>query len=233
VGALVKVQPRDRERIRRQLIVWGRQNFRSYPWRTEDDPWLTLVAEVLLQRTQARQVVDTFNMFRKTFPTARHVAEAAQSDLEQTLFRLGLHSRAEVIRTIAQLSLDNDGVPPEDVERLRMVPGIGAYTSAAWMSLHRGHRAAIVDANVYRWLGRMFGRKYDRDPRRVRWVRELAEQLTPQRAYRAFNYAVLDFTMTVCVPREPHCGECSFSRRCAFANASAGLRAQRRLPMAR
>jgi A/G-specific adenine glycosylase len=183
----------------------------------EVDPWLTLVAEVLLQRTQARQVIETFNAFRLAFPTAKHVVESEPDELRRTLFPLGLHSRADVIRALAELAVYNDGQPPEDAERLRAIRGVGAYTSAAWLSLHRGRRAAIVDANVYRWLGRMFGRKHGRDPRRVRWVRTLADELTPPRAYRAFNYAVLDFTMNICVPRSPRCAECSFRVQCAYA----------------
>jgi hypothetical protein len=43
----------------------------------------------------------------------------------------------------------------------------------------------------------------NRDPRHVKWIQELAERLTPQRAFCDFNYAVLDFTMTV--PRNPRC----------------------------
>lgn len=202
--------------VRRRLLRWGRANFKSYPWRLEGSAWLTLVSEVLLQRTQARQVVDTFNSFKEAFPTPQRLADSSRGSLETLLFPLGLHSRAEVLRNLAALSAVAGGCPPDDPVRLRAVRGVGGYTVAAWLSLHRNRRATIIDANVYRWLGRMCDRLFGRDPRRVRWVRDLADVLTPRRSFRAFNYAVLDFTMNICLPRAPHCADCPLTDRCAW-----------------
>lgn len=100
------------------------------------------------------------------------------------------------------------------MEELTKLTGVGAYTAAAWLSLHRGKRAVIIDANVCRWLSRMTGLPYNRDPRGLRWVQDLAERLTPRRAFRDFNYAVLDFTMTVCTPRNPACATCPLVSDC-------------------
>jgi adenine-specific DNA glycosylase len=49
---------------------------------------------------------------------------------------------------------------------------------------------------------------FNRDPRQVKWINELVERLTPRRAFRDFNHAVLDLTMTVCVPWNPRCENC-------------------------
>jgi A/G-specific adenine glycosylase len=215
----VVVDAAERALLRRRLLRWGRANFKNYPWRFEQNAWLTLVSEVLLQRTQARQVVETFDRFRTLFPTPLHLARAPREFVDEVLFPLGLHSRADVLRGLAELSTVTGGTPPEDPEMLRAVRGVGGYTVAAWLSLHRNRRAAIIDANVYRWLGRMFARPFGRDPRRVRWVRDLANDLTPRRSFRAFNYAVLDFTMNVCVPRAPHCPDCPLADRCASHSA--------------
>ena len=53
-----------RPRITRALIRWGRRNARAYPWREQLPLWQALIAEVMLQRTRAEQVVPTFNEFR-------------------------------------------------------------------------------------------------------------------------------------------------------------------------
>jgi len=211
----------QRRRIRRQLLAWGRANYRSFPWRDESSGWLTLVAEVLLQRTQARQASATYAEFARAFPTAAAAAVASLEQIARVLSPLGLHSRAAVVKAIASEAVLDGGSPPEDAARLRAIRGVGDYTTSAWLSLHRGRRAAIVDANVYRWLGRLCGRPFGRDPRRVLWVRSLAESLTPRRAYKAFNYALLDFTMNVCTPAKPHCDACPLRRDCAYA-ADAG-----------
>jgi A/G-specific adenine glycosylase len=207
----------ERQRVQRSLLTWGRRHFQQYPWRHEPSGWLTLVAEVLLQRTQARQVVAIYDAFRHRFPTVADVVSAPDGELERVLFPLGLHSRAEVVRAIARESIRHGGSPPEDMQQLLAIRGVGAYTASAWLSLHRQQRASILDANIFRWLGRMTGRPYSRDPRRVRWVRELIDMMTPPRAFAAFNYALLDFTMLVCVPRMPKCRACPIKSNCAFA----------------
>ncbi|MBI2963589.1 MAG: hypothetical protein HYY35_07525 [Deltaproteobacteria bacterium] len=102
---------------------------------------------------------------------------------------------------------------------LQRLPGVGMYTAAAWLSLHRGRRAVIIDANVARWLSRVTGLPYNRDPRHVRWVKKLADELTPQRAFREYNYAVLDFTMSICVPRNPRCDVCPMLSECRYGQA--------------
>lgn len=203
-------------RIRRRLLGWGRTHYISFPWRSETDPWLTLVAELLLQRTRATQVEPVFREFRERFPEAAALVQAGPEAAENTTARLGIHWRGPLLYGLALAARDNGGAPPEELIRLRAITGVGPYTAAAWLSLHRGHRAVIVDSNVARWLSRMTGRPYNRDPRNVRWVNELANQLTPQRSFRAYNYAVLDFTMTVCTPRGPDCRNCPIRQDCHY-----------------
>src|SRR5438309_1736871 len=61
-------------RIRRRLLRWGRANYISYAWRTEIDPWLSLVAELLLQRTRAAQVEPVCRELARNYPTAASLA---------------------------------------------------------------------------------------------------------------------------------------------------------------
>lgn len=203
-------------RVRRRLRTWGRANFRDFPWRTETDGWLTLVAEVMLQRTRASQVVPVFEGFRERYPTATDLVDTGPDAAAAITERLGIHWRGPLLYALAVAVEAHGGTPPERLEQLRAITGVGPYTAAAWLSLHRGRRAVIVDANVSRWLSRMTGNPYQRDPRHVRWVNELADRLTPRRAYRDYNYAVLDFTMTVCTPRKPACPGCPLRRDCSY-----------------
>jgi A/G-specific adenine glycosylase len=130
---------------------------------------------------------------------------------------VGLHGRGETLLAVARAFVMN-GVPASAVD-LQSITGVGAYTASAWFSLHREQRHAIIDSNVFRWLGRMTGQPYQRDPRHVRWVNELADKLTPRRAFRDYNYAVLDFTMNVCTPRDPACERCPLLELCVFGRA--------------
>lgn len=200
----------------RRLLRWGRCNFKDYPWRFEDDPWLSLAAEFMLQRTRAIQVVPVFNEFRERFPTAQRLVDAGEAAAREITGRLGLHWRGPLLIELARQVVSRGGTPPEVMDELRGFTGVGMYTAAAWLSLHRGKRASIIDANVARWLSRMTGLPYNRDPRHVRWVQDLAERLTPRRAYRDYNYAVLDFTMAICTTRQPACAVCPLRATCRF-----------------
>lgn len=205
-------------------MEWGRSNFHNYTWRSEKDPWLSFLAEFLLQRTRATQVEPVYATIKKRFPTAQSLLEAGELATTSITRALGLHRRGPMLLAIADVVARRGGTPPESLAELRALGGVGIYTSAAWLSLHRNKRASIVDANVSRWLSRMTLRAYQRDPRHVRWVQELAEQLTPRRAFRAYNYAVLDFTMEICRPRNPQCGGCPLAQHCPSARRPTQLR---------
>lgn len=206
--------------VRSRVLRGGRRNFIDYPWRHDRDPWLTLIAELLLQRTRAAQVLPAYESFRRRYPTARHLLRAGKRGVLALTEHVGLHARGRTLLALARTF--ERGGPPSDCHDLRRVTGVGAYTAAAWFSLHRGKRVSIVDSNVFRWLGRMLDRPYQRDPRGVRWVNDLAEALTPHRVFRDYNYAVLDFTMTICTPRNPACDRCPLLSLCAFGISREG-----------
>ena len=203
--------------MRRRILRWGRQNYVSYPWREDRDAWLTLAAELLLQRTRAPQALGAYEVLRTRYGTPARMLRAGRRGARALTRRVGLYAREETLLGLARLF--EEGGVPETADEIREVTGVGAYTAGAWLSLHRGRRSAIIDSNVFRWLGRMVGRPYHRDPRHVAWVTELAERLTPRRAFRDYNYAVLDFTMTICTPRNPRCLECPVRDLCSHGRA--------------
>ena len=204
------------QRIRRLLLRWGRANFQLYPWRMESDGWLTLVAEILLQRTRAKQVQKVYEDFRERYPTPAALLHDDIDTLAQIIAPLGLPSRGGHIREIARVLVEQECSPPESMNKLTQFNGVGPYTAAAWLSLHVGTRAIIVDSNVSRWLCRMTGEPYCRDPRHVSWINQLAERMTPKHIFKDYNYAVLDFTIRVCKPRKPDCQICPLSDDCSY-----------------
>lgn len=205
--------------VRRQILKWGRANFVAYPWRLEQNPWLTFVAELFLQRARARQVQPVFLEFANRYPRVELFLADGIEAANFVTRRLGLHWRAPHLLEIARTLQIWGGEPTDDYDELIKLKGVGSYTAAAWLSLHRGIRHPIIDANVVRWLSRMTEMPYNRDPRGLPWARGLAEDLTPRRAFRDFNYGVLDFTMKICTQRKPNCPFCPLKRECLFYGA--------------
>jgi A/G-specific adenine glycosylase len=219
--ALLTLSLAEIRHIRRTLIRWGRANYQDFPWRRADAGWHGLIAEVLLQRTRAAAVVPVYEAFVKRYPTPVLLAVAPIEELEQLLFPLGLRWRVPRLRELGRALAAAGGSVPRCREKLMRLPLVGEYAAAAWLSLHAGKRAVIVDANVVRWLCRLTGQVYDGETRRKRWLLTLADSLTPRTGVRRYNLSVLDFTMKVCTAR-PSCPSCPFAAGgCVFARKEA------------
>lgn len=202
--------------IRSRLLIWGRSHYQEYPWRTLRDPWLGLLAEVLLQRTSATHVKRYFDEIRELFPTPEAVLSASNKELEILSVRFGLHRRLKTLLSVAYY-LDDNIYYPTDIAQLTRLYGIGHYTASAFLSLHMHTRAILIDSNVARWLSRLTGREKPTDVRRSEWIWPLANSLTPAKDFRDYNYAVLDFTMMVCKQKNPECMTCPLATSCVYS----------------
>ena len=169
----------------------------------------------MLQRTRADQVVPTFNRFRDRYPSPAALALASEEEFAGLVAPLGLRWRGRLLQQLAEEIVRLDGALPLDQTALEALPGVGPYAAAATLSLHANRRAVPIDSNIVRVLCRLVGATYDGETRRKRWLRELADALTPPRAHRDYNYAVLDLAALVCLPRNPKCDECPMLRWCA------------------
>lgn len=202
------------ELISRRIRDWGRSNFVFYPWRFTDDKWLSLIAEIMLQRTRALSVVPVWNEFAERFPNPESLSGVSEDEMTALIRPLGLVWRAPLILKLAENLAEFEEIP-DDEEVLKTLPGIGDYAAAAVVSLKMDKRAVIVDANVVRWICRMTGSKYHGEVRRQKWLKDVADMLTPARVYKDFNYALLDFTMTICA-KKPLCDRCPVSGHCLY-----------------
>lgn len=167
-----------------------------------------------------------FEEMRCLFPSAAALAASSDDALALLTSSLGLHWRGPLLRSTAAIVAATGGQPPLSYEKLLQLPGVGPYAASAWLSLHRGRRAPIVDSNVARWLCRLTGNQYHAESRRSALVLRLADELTPKTSYRDYNYAVLDFTMTICKPSNPLCHECPLLSLCDFG-ASRAIKASK------
>jgi len=196
------------------MVAWGRRNYAKYPWRSTPNRWHALVAEIMLQRTRADQVVGPYQDFVRRYPDPGDFLVAPNTGVFDSL---GLITREKRLGDLA-LALQGSDIP-EGRASLLALPGVGSYIAAAFRSFHCGIRDVIIDSNVVRLYGRLFGFEYDGETRRKPWLRELADRITPARIYRDFNYAVIDFTRSICKPR-PDCGHCMLNAQCAYYTAT-------------
>lgn len=163
-----------------------------------------------------------FAEFRRRYPTTKAFAAAPESELETLCKPLGLAWRVPLLHSLAQRVSELDDELPEDTGFLETLPGVGPYAAAATVSLHGSSRAVLIDANIVRVLCRLTGAEYDGETRRKRWIIDLADQLTPPRAFRDYGYAMLDLGMLICRPQTPRCHECPLADLCKVGSEILG-----------
>lgn len=193
--------------IREILLTWGREHYKNYPWRTPDQVWHSLIAEILLQRTRANNVIPVYRNFVERFPTPESLAEASEDEIRSIVYPLGLHWRVPLLKQLGAQLVQLHGEVPKNLADLLELSGVGTYVAAAWLGFHGSERGVIVDANIVRWICRLCNQQMDGETRRKKWLINLAERITPEGDSKAYNYAVLDFSMEICTI-VPKCEQC-------------------------
>src|SRR5450759_5970497 len=123
----VVIPPSIARKIRRILIRWGKANYQDYPWRNPEQPWHALVAEVLLQRTRATNVVPVYQSFLKKFPTLNKLVNARVSTIEKIIYPLGLKWRAPLLKELSKDLVIKNGEITHQLDELTNLPGVGNY----------------------------------------------------------------------------------------------------------
>ena len=97
------------------IVEWFAKNGRMYPWRRESDPFRILVAEIMLQRTRAGQVLPVYEQFVKEFPDVRSLACSTFEDVLNLTSKLGLFWRGRLLKEMATTILvkHNGNIPSQ------------------------------------------------------------------------------------------------------------------------
>ncbi|MCL1463318.1 A/G-specific adenine glycosylase [Argonema galeatum] len=174
--------------FRRKLKAWAKQNMRNFPWRKTKDPYAILVAEFLLQKTNADTVAPVYQRFMERYPTLSALAAAPPEDVTMLLQPLGLAFRALRLRQSTQLILKNyRGKIPKTEAQLLELPGVGKYTARSICAHAFGQRKAVLDTNVARILERFFGFWGGRVKWRSQELQDAAERAAPKTKVGTWN----------------------------------------------
>lgn len=203
--------------FRRKVISWFKKKGRLYPWRLTRDPFRVLIAEMMLRRTRADQVVPVYEQFFKKFPDVDALAEASHEELEKLLHPLGLKWRVPAFRTMAREVREKyNSRIPDTREGLTSLPGVGEYVAGAVLSLAYGKKEWVVDSNIVRIFKRYFGIKTSKEGRRDKHVIEIARTYASGNDPGRAIMGILDIGALICRPRKPYCQRCPLITRCHY-----------------
>ena len=193
------------------VLAWGMPRLRDLPWRATRDPWRILVAEVMLQQTQARRVIPKWTSFCEAYPTPAACAAAPLGDVLRHWQGLGYPRRARNLRDAARLIVSHHaGDVPDTIEALRSLPGVGPYTARAVLAFAFERDVAVVDTNIARVLARVYGERLT-----AQRVQAVGDALVPQGAGWVWNQVLMDLGAMVCRPT-PRCDECPLATTCGW-----------------
>lgn len=205
-----------------RLISWFSQNHRTLPWRTSPwgsprNPWLTWISEIMLQQTQVATVIEKFLFWKKHYPTPQHLAQATEENVLQDWQGLGYYRRARNLHRAAQhVVTQYQGQVPPDRQALLKLPGVGDYTAGAILSLAYQQPEPILDGNLIRIFSRLH-----------RWKHLPAESASIKKKYwqEAFAWAqhptphlvnegLMELGALICTPKNPVCSQCPLALDC-------------------
>jgi A/G-specific adenine glycosylase len=134
-----------------QKIIYDyyRKHGRKLPWRFEKDPYKILVSEIMLQQTQVARVLIKYPQFLKKFPTISSLAQATLQEVLQEWSGLGCNRRALYLHLCAkEITRNNKGTIPRDINSLDKLPGIGEATAGAIRVYAFNEPAVFIETNT-------------------------------------------------------------------------------------
>lgn len=206
------------QKIRQWYARYGRHDL---PWRTTEEPYHIYLSEVMLQQTQVKTVLERFYFpFLEKFPTLETLAKAPLDDVLKMWEGLGYYNRAKNLHKTAQILLEEgqarDTAPalPSKIEALMKLPGIGKNTAHAIAAFAFNQPVPVMEANVRRILCRIhtIGKVNDNK------IWELAYRMVDKAHPFDYNQAMMDIGATLCLPKNPQCGQCPLNDICQGQN---------------
>lgn len=196
------------------VLTWGVPRLRDLPWRATRDPWRILVAEVMLQQTQADRVVPKWVEFCTSYPTPAACSDASLGDVLRLWQGLGYPRRARNLRDASAVMVErHGGCVPDRLDDLLALPGIGPYTARAVLAFAYERDEAVVDTNIARVLARVTGERLT-----ARRVQGVADELVPSGDGWTWNQCLMDLGAQLCRPT-PDCAACPVASWCRWHRA--------------
>ena len=211
--------------IIREILGWYDEYGRDFPWRHTEAPYKVMIAEFMLQRTKAEQVLPVYSQFIEKYPDVESLALAEPEQIKDVTKHLGLHRRASQFLESARFVVETfNGQFPDNEELLRKIPGVGEYISRAILAVCFNKSSNPVDSNIARFINRFYFLNLTGEIRRKKIILEKATELFQCDQPGIFLFAIVDFTTFICKPTKPLCSDCPISSDCRYDELSQKVR---------
>lgn len=204
------------ERVSQVLAALDREYGTEYRcYLNHETPWQLLIAVIMsAQCTDARVNIVTADLFKK-YDTLEKFAAADLKELEQDIHSIGFyHMKAKnIIACCKALVEKHDGQVPSSIEELTSLAGVGRKTANVIRGNIYDEPSIVVDTHVKR-ISRKLGFAKEEDPEKIEY--ELMKVL-PKDHWILWNIQIITLGRTICVARNPKCGQCFLKDYCPSA----------------
>ncbi len=183
------------------------------------DPFELLIATILAAQSTDKQVNKITPALFEKFPRPRDMAQAPITELEEAIRSTGFfRNKAKSIKQCAQHLVEQFGSQvPQNIDALTSLPGVGRKTANVVLGNAFGKDAIIVDTHMKRIASRL-GLTTNANPDKIE--KDL-QQILPQGSWTDFSHKIIAFGRTICLGRNPKCGQCSLLSWCRYGQANA------------
>jgi len=183
-------------------------------------PFELIVATILsAQCTDARVNMVTPILFSR-FPTAKALSQADPAEVEEIIRSTGFfrNKTKNLIGMAKALVADHGGQVPDQMESLRVLPGVGRKTANVVLGNAFGKNEGVtVDTHVTR-LSHLLGLTKNTDA--VKIEQDLM-QLVEREDWTLISHLLIWHGRRVCIARRPRCDSCVLNRLCPSARLTA------------
>ncbi len=179
------------------------------------DPFQLLVATVLSAQTTDRRVNAVTPALFSAFPTPHALAAADRTAVEQIIGSTGFfRAKTDSLLGLSAVLVERfDGVVPDRLDQLVMLPGVGRKTANVVLGNAFGIPGITIDTHVARLI------------RRFEWVDETTSRdavkaehalgaLFPRRDWTMLSHRLIWHGRRCCHAKKPACGACPVARWC-------------------
>ena len=195
------------KKLKESLLIWYKNNKRSFNWRHTNDPWKILLIEVISQQTQINRANIYYQRFIKKFPTPESMSRSTLKTILKMWSGLGYNNRA--IRLYESSKLISEKGFKNIYPNFELLPGVGQYTKNAILSFAYGEKVLALDTNLERVLTRYFAANSTKD-----YVKKYSDFLLKDVDSRDLNQALMDLGSSICTSSNPKCNICPLEKNC-------------------
>ena len=180
-----------------------------------ENPYQLIVAVILsAQCTDERVNMTTPALFER-YPDAEALSKATVEDIYELIKSISYpNNKSKNLLGMAKVLMsDFNGIVPDDVDKLQILPGVGRKTANVVASVAFNKPAMAVDTHVFRVSARIGLTKNAKNP--LETERQLVKYIPESLIPKAHHWLILHGRY-VCKARKPECEKCGINTICEY-----------------